>query len=369
MEKEFQILKKKFNMKKILKFLISVFLLILIIWPIYYFVTKKNNKEITYSLMKPEKRDLKNFIICSGVILPKEEAEIKSRVSGVLENLYVQNGDRVSKGQIIAEIGIIPDMGELVVSESGVNIAKINFDNQNVSYNRNKILLEKGIIPKAEFEKIENEFLNTKEQLNNARKKYRIIKLGNYSNVQKSNTSITSTIDGIVTLLPTKIGASIIQSNNFSEGTTIAKISNIEKMIFEGNVKEYEVAKLNEGMNVIINTAISDKNEKGVLSEISTSGKNIDGMILFDIKVELIDAKISKTGFSANAKIITNEKKNVLTIREEWINVKNDSTYVLMKNNNDEDGKRLIELGFSDGIFTEVLSGLNVNETIIVYDK
>ena len=219
-------------MKKTLKFLISVFLLILIIWPIYYFVTKKNNKEITYSLMKPEKRDLKNFIICSGVVLPKEEAEIKSRVSGVLENLYVQNGDRVSKGQIIAEIGIIPDMGELAVSESGVNIAKINFDNQNISYNRNKILLEKGIIPKAEFEKIENEFLNTKEQLNNARKKYRIIKLGNYSNVQKSNTSITSTIDGIVTLLPTKIGASIIQSNNFSEGTTIAKISNIEKMIF-----------------------------------------------------------------------------------------------------------------------------------------
>lgn len=357
-------------MKKVLKFILSIFLLLLIIWPIYYFVSKKNNKIATYRLEKPEKRDLKNFIICSGVVLPKEEVEIKSRVSGVLEKLYVQNGDRVIKGQVIAKIGIIPDMGELAASELDVNIAEINFDNQNVSYNRNKILLEKGIIAKAEFERIENEFLNTKEQLNNARKRYRIVKSGNYSNSQKSNTSITSTISGIVTLLPAKIGVSIIQSNNFSEGTTIAKIANIEEMVFEGTVKEYEVAKLKEGMVAVIKTAISDENEKGILSEISTSGKNSDGMILFDIKAALIDAKIKKTGFSANAKIITREKKNTLSIREEWITIKGDSIYVFIHSNTQDEGeKRLIELGFSDGVFTEILSGLNETEIIRVYDK
>lgn len=356
-------------MKKIFKTVLLILFVALLIWPVYYFMTKKDASAPTYTLENPKERNIKNFVICSGIVLPKEEAEIKSRVSGVLEELYVKNGDSVRKNQVIAKISIIPDMAELASSESSLKIAKINFENQKVSYNRNKVLLEKGVIARNDFESIENSYLNTKEQLNDAKKRYQIIKSGNYSNSHPSNTSIVSTIDGIVISLPTKIGVSIIQSNNFNDGTTIAKIANIENMVFEGSVKEYEVSKLAEGMNVIINSAIDDQDQKGVLSEVSTSGKNSGGMILFDIKSTLVNLKIKRSGFSANAKIITKERDNVLSIKEEWITIKNDSIYVVIHKNEDEIEKRIVKLGLSDGIYTEILSGLNNNDLIRVYDK
>ncbi len=356
-------------MKKVIKIILLIVLVLLLVWPVYYFVTKKEANVMAYHLERPETRMLKNFVMCSGIVLPKEEVEIKSRISGVLEAIYVNNGDRVRKNQVIAKISVIPDMETLAASESDVRISKLNFDNQTVVHNRNKILLKKGIIAKADFEKTENAYLNAKAQLQEARKRYRIVKSGNYSNTQTSNTSIVSTIDGVVTLLPTKIGASIIQSNNFNAGTTIAKIANIEEMVFKGNVKEYEVSKLSKGMDVIINAAITDQDQKGVLSEISTSGSNKDGMILFEIKSTLANVKTEKTGFSANAKIVTEARNATLAIKEEWIEVKGDSIYVEVNKNENETEKRAITLGLSDGIYTEVVSGLTGNELIRVYDK
>ena len=117
-------------MKKIIKYVLLILLVVLFIWPVYYFMTKKDASIAVYTLEKPEKRSLKNFVICSGIVLPKEEAEIKSRVSGVLEELYVKNGDSVRKNQVIAKIKIIPNMAELASSESSLKIAKINFENQ-----------------------------------------------------------------------------------------------------------------------------------------------------------------------------------------------------------------------------------------------
>jgi HlyD family secretion protein len=356
-------------MKKIIKSILLVVFIGLLIWPLYYFTSKKNASEPTFSIVKPERKDLKNFIICSGIVLPKEEAEIKSRVSGVLEALYVKNGDSVQKNQVIAKIKIIPNMVELASAESQLKIAKINFENQEVSYKRNKLLYEKGVISRMDFEAFENTFLNAKEQLKDAQNRYRIVKSGNYATSQNSNTSIISTIDGIVTDLPTKIGVTVIQSNNFNDGTTIAKIANIETMVFEGSVKEYEVSKLAEGMNVIINSAIDDQNQQGILSEVATSGKNSDGMILFDIKSTLVNLKTNRSGFSANAKIITKERNDVLSVKEEWITIEQDSAYVFIHTNDDAFEKRFVELGLSDGIYTEVLSGLQANEEIRVYDQ
>ncbi len=355
-------------MKKKIKILLKLLLTALLIWPVYYFITKKNAQEETYITKKLQKRDLKNFIICSGIILPKEEVEIKSRVSGVLEKIYVKNGDSIHKNQIIAKIKIIPDIERLSSSQIEINVAKNRFNNKKAIYNRNKELFEKGIVAKSKFEIIETDYLNALEDLKNTKRTYQIVKSGNYSG-GTTNTSIVSTIDGVVTLLPIKVGSSVIQSNNFSEGTTIAKVANIDEMIFEGNVKEYEVAKLTKGMPVKIATAISDKEEDGILSEISTSGKNTDGLILFEIKSKLTNSKIRKTGFSANAKIIIKEKKNILCLKEKWITFSNDTSYVYIHKNDDKYEKRAIKLGISDGVYTEVISGIKENESIRIYDN
>lgn len=356
-------------MKKIIKLFLLILLFLLLAWPVYYFINKRNRNEVSFVLEKPLKKDIQNFIICSGIILPKEEVEIKSRVSGVLDEIYVKTGDSVYRDQIIAKIKIIADVGQLASSESKINLAKINFDNQQSQYNRNKILFDKGIISRSEFEIKETSFLNSKEELSRSYKEYKIIKSGDYSSNKQSNTSIVSTIDGIVTLLPTKIGSTIIQSNNFNDGTTIAKIANVSEMVFDGHVKEYEVGNLQLGMPVLINTSLSDQEEEGFLSEISTSGKNSDGIILFNIKSKLKMSKLKKTGFSANAKILTKEHKNVLCIKEDWLTFNNDSAFVYTHKSDDEFEKTYVKLGISDGIYSEVLSDPNEIETIRVYDK
>jgi len=356
-------------MKKIVRIVLFILLALLFTWPVYYFVAKKSAKKEHFTLTQPTRKNLENFVMCSGVVLPKEEVEIKSRVSGVLEEVYVKTGDKVRKNQIIAKISIIPNMSELAASESQWKQAKIQYDNQKTLYDRDKTLFEKGIISKADFEKTETSYLVAHEQLNNARRGYKIIKSGNYSNKQTSNTSIISTIDGVVTLLPTKIGTSVIESNNFNEGTTIAKVANINEMIFVGNVKEFEVAQLKEGMDVNIDSAIHEQDQLGVLTEVSTSGKNSNGLVLFEIKTTLSDFKTKKTGFSANAKIITKVRNQVLALKEEWLSTEGDSTFVWVQKNKDQLEKRAVTLGLSDGIFTEVIAGLSDNEKIRVYDN
>lgn len=356
-------------MKKITRYLLLVLLSFLLIWPIYYFITKRMEKEPSFILSTLENRSIYNYTICSGIVLPKEEVEIKSRVSGILEDIFVKNGDSVYKNQTIAKITVIPNVGELSAARSKIKTTKINFQNQENNYLRNKTLFEKGIISKSNFELIETSYLNIREELDNARRAYSIIKSGDYSNRNQSNTSIVSTIDGIVTLLPTKIGSSVIQNNNFNEGTTIAKIANVKEMIFEGNVKEYEVSKLHKGMPLLINTAINDEAISGHITEISTSGKTIDGMILFEIKSDLVAPNLKNTGFSASAKITIEERIDVSSLKEEWITFTNDSSYVFVHKSDDQFERRFVQLGLSDGIYTEVLSGLNENETIRVYDK
>jgi len=356
-------------MKKIVKLLLLLLLVMFMIWPIYYFINKKNSGLINYSMDKPFKRDIQNFIICSGIISPKDEVEIKSRVSGILEKIYVKLGDSVFENQIIAKIKIIPDIGQLSNAESKLKLAKINFENQKKQYTRSSFLFKKGIISKSDFEEEENAFLNSQEKLNNSQKEFRIIKSGDNSSNKHSNTSIISTIDGIIIGLPTKIGSTIIQSNNFNDGTTVAKIADMSEMIFEGNVKEYEVADLQVGMKVSIKSAMGNFKEEGLLSEISKSGKNVDGMIMFNIKSKLKTSKLDKTGFSANAKILTKERKNVLCIKEEWLSFKNDSSYIYIHKTKSEFDKKHINIGLSDGVYSEVLSGLSGDETIRVYDR
>lgn len=355
-------------MKKTVKLILLTLLVLVLAWPIYYFIIKSGTKDQKYTLEKPITKDLQNFIICSGVILPKEEVEIKSRVSGVLDQIYVRPGDSVHKNQVIAKIRIIADIGEIAAAESKINTAHINFENQKSIYNRNKILLEKEVISKTEFETVATNYFNAKEEINRANRDYTVIRTGNDPSRQ-SNTLIVSTIDGIVTMLPTKVGATITQSNNFNDGTTIAKVANINEMIFDGDVLEYDVDGLAIGMPVSITTALNKVKSDGILTEISTSGNNTDGIITFNIKSKIKSKNITRTGFSANAKILVKERKNVVCIKEEWVSFDNDSAYIQIHKNNTEFEKKYITLGMSDGIYTEVLSKLNKNEIIRVDDK
>ena len=351
-------------MKKTFQFIILVALMI---WPILYFINKNNNRKIQFKLEQVARKDIRNYIICSGIILPKKKVEIKSNLSGTLDSIHVKVGDSVKKNQLIGTIKVIPRLEELISSNSRINSAKIIFEREETNYKRSKILLEKGVISQSNFESIEADYRNAKEDLNRRKKEYNVLKTGNTLNSKTSNTAILSTIDGVVTQLPIKKGSTIIQSNNFNDGSTIAEISDMNEMIFDGYVKEYEITKLKVGMPVVLTTALNKNEETGYISEISISGEKKDGIILFNIKVRFKNSKIKQTGYSANAKILVEERKQPLVVKEEWLSFQNDSIFV----DTDVDGeieKKHITVGISDGEYIEVISGLNSNDLIRVYD-
>ena len=353
-------------MKFIKTFSTIIVAILLLAYPVYYFMSKHQSDKKKFSLESPEKRDISNFILSSGTIIPEKEVLIKSRVAGVLDDIFVKSGDAVSKNQIIAKIKVIPDLVALANAQADVSLARLDFKNKEEAYKRDSLSFEAGLTTLANFQNSQTTYLQSEENLEKSIANYEIIKSGGQQN--QNNTLIRSTIDGVVTLLPTKVGASIIQSNNFNDGTTIAKIADIQQLIFDGNVQEYEVSGLKLEMPVTITSSVNEIESLGNLSEIATSAETVDGNIVFNIKSRLNAVDYKRTGFSAVAKIVTKEKKDVLAINEKWITFENDSSFVFVNINEEKDEKRYVKLGISDGVYAEVLSNLSKDDKIRVYD-
>ena len=180
-----------------------------------------------------------------------------------------------------------------------------------------------------------------------------------------SNTQIRSTITGVILDIPVKVGNSVIQSNNFNDGTTIATIADMNDMIFEGKIDETEVGRVHEGMPIVLTVgALQDKKFNATLEYISPKGVEENGAVMFEMKAaaRIPDSVVIRAGYSANAEIILDQRKDVLTIPESAVSFENDSAFVyVLKKTKDKTqtfDKKFVELGLSDGINIQVVKGV-----------
>ncbi|MCD4735360.1 MAG: HlyD family efflux transporter periplasmic adaptor subunit, partial [Bacteroidales bacterium] len=248
-------------------------------------------------------------------------------------------------------------------AESRVNRAKISLQNAKRNYDRQKELLDQKVIAKTEFESYELEYKNAQEEVESAKNNLQLIKEGQ-TNAKGAvtNTLVRSTIDGMILDIPVEIGNSVIESNNFNDGTTIAIIADMSEMVFEGKVDESEVGKIREVMDLILTVgAIDNVTFNAMLEHISPKGVEENGAIQFEIKadVNLIDTVFLRAGYSANADIVLDKRDSVLAISESLLQFENDSTFVEIETEPQVFEKRFIETGLSDGINIEVLAGLS----------
>ncbi|MEH0156310.1 efflux RND transporter periplasmic adaptor subunit [Limibacter armeniacum] len=333
----------------------------------YYFY--KNNDEPTekYATVKPEMSDVFKKTVATGSIMPKKEITIKPQVSGILDKLYIEPGQKVKKGQLLAKIQVIPDMSSLSNAESQLRRAKITLENADKELKRQQRLYEQGVISSQEFQTFKREFDLAKENVESGKENLKIIKEGTASDAGASTTLVRSTVDGMVLDTPFKEGSQVIMSNNFNEGSTIATIADMGEMIFEGKVDESEVGKLQKGMPLKLKVGAIDGVEFNAnLNYISPKGITEEGAIKFDVKanVALIDSVFLRAGYSANADIVLDKRLNVLTVEESNVTFNNDSTFVEVKIGEDKFEKRLLKTGLSDGINIEVLSGITKDDEI-----
>lgn len=362
-------------MKKSVTIFTLVFIAVTFAGAMYYLYSKNQEDPVVYNTEKPSKQSIVNKTVATGSILPMEEVLIKPNISGVIEEIYVEAGDLVQANDLIAKIKVIPNLSSLNQSRNAIDQAKITLDDEKRKYDRQKSLYEKGVISKQDLERFEVTFKQAEQAYEAARQNYDIVKTGSTKGLGSSaNTLIRSTVPGMILELPVEVGNQVIQSNNFNEGTTIAALADVNRMIFEGKVDESEVGKIKEGFPLEITVgAIENATFDAVLDYIAPKGKLENGAIQFEIKgtLQKQDTTFIRAGLSANASIILARADSVLTIKEALVQFDDESKspYVEVKTADKEFERRDITLGISDGIQVEVKEGLSKDDEIKIWNK
>ena len=362
-------------MKKSVTIITLVFITVTFAGAMYYLYSKNQEDPVVYNTEKPSKQSIVNKTVATGSILPMEEVLIKPNISGVIDEIYVEAGDLVQANDLIAKIKVIPNLSSLNQARNAIDQAKITLDDEKRKYDRQKSLYEKGVISKQDLEQFEVTYKQAVQAYEAARQNYDIVKTGSTKGLGSSaNTLIRSTVPGMILELPVEVGNQVIQSNNFNEGTTIAALADVNRMIFEGKVDESEVGKIKEGYPLEITVgAIENATFDAVLDYIAPKGKLENGAIQFEIKgtLQKQDTTFIRAGLSANASIILARADSVLTIKEALVQFDDESKspYVEVKTGEKEFERRDITLGISDGIQVEVKEGLSEDDEIKIWNK
>ncbi|OYU97167.1 MAG: efflux transporter periplasmic adaptor subunit [Bacteroidetes bacterium B1(2017)] len=355
-------------MKNIVRIGFFALLGILFVYTIWFLYKKSEQKPIVYNTISMLKTNVIQKTVATGAVVPRKEVNIKPQVSGIVEKLFVVAGDKIHKGDMIARIRIIPNMINLANAESRINRAQLAFESAKIDYERNQKLFDAKMIAYAEFQQVKLAFNNSKEELDAAQNNMQLIKEGVSKNSGKAtNTIVKSTIDGMVLDVPLKEGSSVIESNTFNEGTTIATVADMGEMIFEGKVDESEVGKIKPGMDLILTVGAIDADKFGAkLEYIAPKGIKENGAIQFQIKakVELQKNTFLRAGYSATADIVLARKDSVWSIPESVLQFDKDVPFVEVETKPQTFEKRSIKTGLSDGISIEILNGLNPADKI-----
>jgi len=357
-------------MKKFFKFFMLALLAVAVLGT-FWFLWKKSRPVVKkYEIEVVKQGDIQKRTVATGKVDPRNEILIKPQMSGIIAELYKEAGDKVQAGDIIAKIKVIPDMVSLNGAQSRVERAQIAFDQSQKNFNRDTKLFADKVISKEEFEKTQLQFSNDKEELRSAKDNLSLTRDGITANsAAYSNTLVRSTITGTILDVPVKVGNSVIQSNNFNDGTTIATVANMNDMLFVGKLDETEVGKINVGMPMDITIgALQDQKLTATLEYVSPKGKEENGAIMFEMKAAVKVPKniFIRAGYSANAEIILSKSDNVITIPESCIEFGGDTAYVYVLKTKEPQvfTKKQVKIGLSDGIKIEVKSGLKAKDQI-----
>jgi HlyD family secretion protein len=361
-------------MNKTVKIILGIIILLLLVYVLKYFKDSNAKEVIDYKTEAPFYTTLDTKTVATGKLNPEEEIELKPQISGIVDAIFVEEGDVVRKGDQIAKIRVVPNEQALTSAKSRINSARLSFENAQKLFYRNSTLFEKGVISRQDFENNELSLNQAKESLAQAQNDYQIIKQGSLSGGSLANTNIIAQISGTILEIPVREGDQVIESNNFNAGTTIATIADMNKMIFEGKVDESEVGKIEEGKAIkVILGAINEKEFPAKLTFVAPKGIEENGAVQFIIKAD-VDVEPStkiRAGYSANAEIEIESKDSVLVVREALLQFSRitEKPFVEVMKDDGSFKKKNVITGLSDGINIEIIDGVEDGDQIKVWNK
>ncbi len=361
-------------MNKYVKYGLIAVLALGALWAAAFFIKSNSKGAITYDTKNPFIANIEKKTVATGKVIPQDEIEIKPQISGIIDKIFMEEGDPVKAGDLIAVIKVVPNEQALNSASGRVRNAEASLSNTKIEYDRNKTLFDKGVISSQDFNTLKLQYDRAVVELENAKADYRIIRLGSAGGSSSANTNIRATVEGTILEIPVEVGDQVIQSNNFNDGTTIATIADLSQMIFEGKVDEGEVGKLKLGMPLEISLgAIEDQKFEAKLKFIAPKGVEEAGAVQFKIEgdVQVNDSIFIRAGYSANASLTLEKKDSILVIPEALLQFdkETDKPYVELSVGEQKFERKDIEIGISDGVNVEILSGLTKEDNVKIWNK
>ncbi len=358
-------------MKKYLKFIVAGVIALVFIGTFVFLWMQSRPKTVEYEVCTPKVMDLRKTTIVTGKIEPRNEVNVKPQISGIITEIMKEAGQMVQAGEIIAKVKVIPDMGQLSNAQARVRLAQINLKQAETNYQREKALFDKGLVSADEFDKVRQTYNQAREERQAADDNLEVVRDGVSSgNANTSSTLIRSTISGLILDVPVKVGNTVILSNTFNDGTTIATVANMNDLIFRGNIDETEVGSLVAGMPMKITIgALQNEKLQASLEYISPKAVESNGANQFELKAAITGLGTTRirSGYSANAEIVLAEAKGVMTVPESCIEFVGNDTFVYLVKGDAQQPvyqRRQVSVGLSDGINIEIKKGLTRKDSV-----
>lgn len=358
-------------MKKYLKFIVAGVIALVFIGTFVFLWMQSRPKTVEYEVCTPKVMDLRKTTIVTGKIEPRNEVNVKPQISGIITEIMKEAGQMVQAGEIIAKVKVIPDMGQLSNAQARVRLAQINLKQAETNYQREKALFDKGLVSADEFDKVRQAYNQAREERQAADDNLEVVRDGVSSgNANTSSTLIRSTISGLILDVPVKVGNTVILSNTFNDGTTIATVANMNDLIFRGNIDETEVGSLVAGMPMKITIgALQNEKLQASLEYISPKAVESNGANQFELKAAITGLGTTRirSGYSANAEIVLAEAKGVMTVPESCIEFVGNDTFVYLVKGDAQQPvyqRRQVSVGLSDGINIEIKKGLTRKDSV-----
>lgn len=360
-------------MKKFLKIFAAVAFGALLVGTFWFLWRKTRPVKYVYAIVQPKADTLRQYVVATGKVQPRDEVLIKPQISGIVSEVRKEAGQSVRKGEVIATVKVVPEMGQLSSAESRVSLAELSLEQTRREHDRTAALHAQGVVSDEEAEQSRTALLRAEEELQNAREGLEIVKNGISSRFKElSNTQIRSTIDGMILDVPIKVGNSVIQANTFNDGTTIASVADMSNMLFQGKVDETDVGKLREAMPVKLTIgALQNVELDARLEYVSPKAAEENGVIMFEVKaaVKIPEDIFVRAGYSANANILIESRENVLTLPESTLEFEGEKTYVQVLTGPEDAEeqtfeRREVSVGLSNGIDIEITEGLAADEKV-----
>jgi HlyD family secretion protein len=346
---------------------LCVILVILIVG--FVVSSRGHSKDPAIKTVKVEKKDIVDKALAVGAIEPDVEVAVKSKVSGVVKKLFVEEGDFVKAGDPLLEVKPDPTPLELAEAKRAVEMRQIEVETLKKELDRNKQLKSKGLLSDQDYEIQLRQYDEAELGVKIADDNLALIEKGKVKIAETEIESVVkASIDGYILEKVVEVGDPVVPLTSYQAGTELMKMADMSKLIFKGTIDEIDVGKVKEGLAADLQVgALPGKNIKGHVSLISLKARKQENTTVFPIEIliDVTDGATLRAGFSANANIIIAKRDSVLSIPERVVTFRNDSAFVMLPVAKAQPKEQYIVTGLSDAVQIEVISGLKEGQEVL----